>query len=188
MRNNTPHSLARIPLRWMIRECFRCNTGIIFDAIMLQQIGLNVGYDSNETPILREVPSRVHQSPHEPGDADKTRPGLVSSLSHGLAALLAYPFVHVAARLNRGKYPEMEQRVRRCSAPSHDSRDWSYRLRDDLPGNHEAEEERQDALSPLNDQLKANWWWNILEYVPVRVKKERAIIEEIESITGYKWM
>ena len=40
--NGTRHSLARIPLRWMIRECFRCNTGIIFDAAQLQAVGLRV--------------------------------------------------------------------------------------------------------------------------------------------------
>ncbi|KAF7347954.1 hypothetical protein MSAN_01747500 [Mycena sanguinolenta] len=35
------HSLARIPLRWMIRECFKANTGIIFDAQQLQELGLD---------------------------------------------------------------------------------------------------------------------------------------------------
>lgn len=29
VRNETRHVLARIPLRWMIRETFRCNTGIL---------------------------------------------------------------------------------------------------------------------------------------------------------------
>ena len=44
MLNETRYSLARIPLRWMIRECFKTKTGIIFDAYMLKyELGLNIG-------------------------------------------------------------------------------------------------------------------------------------------------
>ncbi|KAJ7174136.1 hypothetical protein C8R43DRAFT_943752 [Mycena crocata] len=39
--NDTRHSLARIPLRWMIRECFKAETGIIFDAQRLHELGLD---------------------------------------------------------------------------------------------------------------------------------------------------
>ncbi|KAJ7712368.1 hypothetical protein B0H16DRAFT_1625180 [Mycena metata] len=39
--NDTRNSLARIPLRWMIRECFKADTGILFDAIRLQELGLD---------------------------------------------------------------------------------------------------------------------------------------------------
>ncbi|KAF8586209.1 hypothetical protein K439DRAFT_1387499 [Ramaria rubella] len=39
--NGAPFSLARIPLRWMIRECFKTQTGIMFDAAALRTIGLN---------------------------------------------------------------------------------------------------------------------------------------------------
>lgn len=42
VRNAAPHALARIPLRWMVREAFRCGAGIVFDAAMLQQIGLSL--------------------------------------------------------------------------------------------------------------------------------------------------
>ncbi|KAG7090390.1 hypothetical protein E1B28_009509 [Marasmius oreades] len=36
--NDTKPNLARIPLRWMIRECFKTNTGIMFYADMLEEI------------------------------------------------------------------------------------------------------------------------------------------------------
>ncbi|KAJ6585672.1 hypothetical protein B0H19DRAFT_1110417 [Mycena capillaripes] len=39
--NDTRNSLARIPLRWMIRETFKANTGIMFDAQRLQELGLD---------------------------------------------------------------------------------------------------------------------------------------------------
>ncbi|KAJ7260426.1 hypothetical protein B0H12DRAFT_1013969, partial [Mycena haematopus] len=39
--NDTEYSLARIPLRWMIRECFKQKSGIMFDAEGLRGIGLD---------------------------------------------------------------------------------------------------------------------------------------------------
>ncbi|THH07892.1 hypothetical protein EW145_g3071 [Phellinidium pouzarii] len=39
--NSTPESLARIPLRWMIRECFLARTGIQFEADRLYDFGLD---------------------------------------------------------------------------------------------------------------------------------------------------
>lgn len=39
--DETKYSLARIPLRWMIRECFRTNTGIRFHAELLKEIGID---------------------------------------------------------------------------------------------------------------------------------------------------
>ncbi|KAG6820254.1 hypothetical protein H0H93_003262 [Arthromyces matolae] len=39
--NKTPHSLARISLRWMVRECFKTNSGIMFNTEGLRTIGLD---------------------------------------------------------------------------------------------------------------------------------------------------
>jgi len=39
--NGTRYSLARISLRWMIRECFKAKTGIIFDTASFYNIGLD---------------------------------------------------------------------------------------------------------------------------------------------------
>lgn len=41
VKNNTRYSLARISLRWMVRECFKANTGIMFDSNRLQDIGID---------------------------------------------------------------------------------------------------------------------------------------------------
>ncbi|KAI3318804.1 hypothetical protein HD806DRAFT_511020 [Xylariaceae sp. AK1471] len=40
--NNSRHMLSRIPLRWMIRQCFECDTGILFDMARLAEQGLDV--------------------------------------------------------------------------------------------------------------------------------------------------
>ncbi|KAL0566971.1 hypothetical protein V5O48_015019, partial [Marasmius crinis-equi] len=39
--NKTRNSLARIPLRWMIRQCFLLNTGILFHREMLRYVGMD---------------------------------------------------------------------------------------------------------------------------------------------------
>ncbi|KAI1790928.1 hypothetical protein LXA43DRAFT_1182107 [Ganoderma leucocontextum] len=56
---DTPHSLGRISLRWMVRECFRANTGIQFDAEALRAIGLDPG---TLYPIVMERPNALQ--PH----------------------------------------------------------------------------------------------------------------------------
>jgi hypothetical protein len=39
--NEETTNLARLPLRWMIRECFKSNTGILFNSDGLRRLGLN---------------------------------------------------------------------------------------------------------------------------------------------------
>lgn len=38
--NEVRHNLARIPLRWMIRQCFLVNTGIMFHCELLKRLGM----------------------------------------------------------------------------------------------------------------------------------------------------
>lgn len=41
VRNEVRNNLARISLRWMVRECFKLNTGILFDRKMFKFIGMD---------------------------------------------------------------------------------------------------------------------------------------------------
>ncbi|EPQ60078.1 hypothetical protein GLOTRDRAFT_112845 [Gloeophyllum trabeum ATCC 11539] len=41
VRNDTPHSLSRIPLRWMVRQCFLARTGILFHGRALRAFGVD---------------------------------------------------------------------------------------------------------------------------------------------------
>ncbi|PIL31279.1 hypothetical protein GSI_05977 [Ganoderma sinense ZZ0214-1] len=60
--DDTPHTLARIPLRWMIRECFKKDTGIRFHAELLKDIGLD---PASLHPIVKERPSALQpDTPH----------------------------------------------------------------------------------------------------------------------------
>jgi len=41
VKNVARNALAQIPLRWMVRQCFLAETGIMFDAKLLPEIGLD---------------------------------------------------------------------------------------------------------------------------------------------------
>ena len=67
--NDTPNSLARIPLRWMIRQCFLVKTGIQFEAEKLRDIGLEP-----ETLYPRVI-QRPHPDIDVPKDTQQDKKG-----------------------------------------------------------------------------------------------------------------
>lgn len=58
--NETRHQLSRIPLRWMIRETFKCNTGILYKAEDLREMGLDV---HSLYPMVRPRPDPIMSLP-----------------------------------------------------------------------------------------------------------------------------
>jgi len=60
--NNTLHSLARIPLRWMVRECFKAGTGILFYSDKLREIGLD---PSSLYPVVLPRPPPLSVDGHK---------------------------------------------------------------------------------------------------------------------------
>jgi len=59
--NNERHMLSRIPLRWMIRQCFECETGILFTTAMLAENGLDIRsvwpvYQTPKKPVAGPSP------------------------------------------------------------------------------------------------------------------------------------
>ena len=62
MVNNTLHSLARIPLRWMVRECFKAGTGILFYSDKLREIGLD---PSSLYPVVLPRPPPLSVDGHK---------------------------------------------------------------------------------------------------------------------------
>ena len=89
--NGTRNSLARIPLRWMIRECFKCDTGIIFDAAQLQQAGLRIVMEDGK-PILADLPERIllHVPPYSGDGRDNQKPGLFWDVVQHVKDLVKY--------------------------------------------------------------------------------------------------
>ena len=144
MKNGTRHSLARIPLRWMIRECFKAQTGIIFDAHMLNhELGLDIEslYEAPK-PLLR-----FDRHLSEPDGSEIVRSSLTSALVSQFRWIPKTPILGPPLRWVWRKLLQF-----RKSQPSHKSHAWKFEGED--------QEELDDALSPIYDQLKyraARW-------------------------------
>ncbi|SZF01209.1 unnamed protein product [Blumeria hordei] len=66
VKNWERHVLARIPLRWMIRQCFECNTGILFKTSSLAETGIDIHsvwpvYKEQERPRVGPSPDHMNK-------------------------------------------------------------------------------------------------------------------------------
>ena len=158
MKNDERHSLARIPLRWMIRECFKVNTGIIFDAHMLKhEVGLDIVGDIDPTFTIPK--------PLSPGPLHLRRPSgaELEGFSFGriLIAIisgLGCPFHWAEGKLLSLRLHDSKKPVRALE-----------KLERRGPVSlGEPREELNDALSPIVDQIKVNPGWKIVEWIPCK--------------------
>lgn len=149
MVNGQRHSLARIPLRWMIRECFKVNSGIIFDAHMLKH---EVGLDTDSIFKAPEAlpPATLHLAGP---DSTEIKGFSFRNIPKGIVTAAGAPFRWVWGGLSHLRIhgspklaftPEQERFV--------------------YEG--EAREELADALSPIYDQLSKHTYWKVMEWIP----------------------
>jgi hypothetical protein len=138
--NAERHKLAQIPLRWMIRQAFQCNTGIIFKTIVLAEYGLDV---HTLWPLYRSlnIPDRGPPA------------SVMDQYNEGLPP----------RSIRRAKLVPINMHDRGeqlYHLKSHTDHDWTPEQLEDC----------FDAISPMNDQLlqAPNWW--ILEFLPVQYK------------------
>ncbi|KAG9605802.1 hypothetical protein KCU84_g6463, partial [Aureobasidium melanogenum] len=145
--NEERHKPSQIPLRWMIRQCFECNTGIIFDTHRLAEEGLDVHmlypvYQRLERPTVGPSPNTM----------EKYHQGELAPISRRSTLLEAQDSNHKDGLYNLNLYEDIEKRKR--------SEHW-------MP---EQIEDYFDAIAPINDQLvQAKFWW-ILELWPIKVR------------------
>ncbi|KPI39710.1 uncharacterized protein AB675_3576 [Cyphellophora attinorum] len=64
--NAERHKMSNIPLRWLIRQCFECNTGIIFNTDALAEQGIDVHllwprYQPLQVPTMESSPFLLEQ-------------------------------------------------------------------------------------------------------------------------------
>ncbi|KAJ7801624.1 hypothetical protein B0H13DRAFT_1672506, partial [Mycena leptocephala] len=109
--NGTTHALSRIPLRWMIRECFVTKTGILFKAAKLRTAGLD------PTKLYPEVTKR--------NDAPKT--------PKTSGRLIRAPETDPAARASQrtsSSVDEDHEDLEDCLAPQYDQYElkWWWKL------------------------------------------------------------
>lgn len=138
--NDERHKLANIPLRWMIRQAFECNTGIIFKTKMLAEYGLDVHtlwpkYEKLNAPVHGPPPSYLEKYDKALPPKSVRRSKLVPIDKHEKGE----PFYHLQG---------------------YKDEDWTP----------EQVEDYYDAMTRVNDQLVdvPNWW--ILEFLPVQYK------------------
>ena len=146
----------------MIRESFRVETGIIFDAHMLRH---DAGLDMNKEDIGPDdpapnpcLPSGKHSALDPPtgarieGFSFRHIPHAVYS---GLKSGLTFPFQWVGGVVR-------SLRTREPSEPPHIP---PKRRRH---SEEEATEELKDVLSPIYDPMELQSWWKLFEYFPCK--------------------
>lgn len=81
--NGTRPNLAHIPLRWMVRECFKANTGILFYTEKIAAIGLD---PQGIYPEVKPRPAAIQPTTgqtvkHGPPPPEPKKSGLLSCIS-----------------------------------------------------------------------------------------------------------
>ncbi|KAI0756454.1 hypothetical protein C8Q80DRAFT_1128679 [Daedaleopsis nitida] len=192
------HSLARIPLRWMIRECFRTNTGIRFHAELLKEIGLDPAtlWPISKTgieygPGLAHAPQippllpspRISFDPPTP--AGRPREDVEQRMLHAVEALSnangnAFAPARAPAHMRHVSVSTTRTLVgTMTAAPGNESKalypdpGTEHGHETELSVNEE-EEERRDAICPIYDQLALKPWWWLLELLPIEQRKQLA--------------
>ncbi|KAF8878547.1 hypothetical protein BD779DRAFT_1447634 [Infundibulicybe gibba] len=160
--NTTTTNLARIPLRWMIRECFKTNSGIIFDVEGLRDVGFD--YTSLiPDPLTSELPPRPPALP-----------------------LGSFHIASIPPPVDKKK-EKRARRERSLGNYADGESDPSFVV--NSVSKSEEQLDLEDALSPIYDQLSlARFWW-LLEYIPLeqRYQKPRKAHQgNLEWGTSYK--
>ncbi|KAH7327504.1 hypothetical protein BKA65DRAFT_406389 [Rhexocercosporidium sp. MPI-PUGE-AT-0058] len=159
--NGERHMLSRIPLRWMIRQCFECDTGILFGTAALADTGIDVPtvwpvYKQMRKPVVGPSPCTV----------ELYEAGVLPPLERRSTALGVDDALEGDVEKDRG----LLQR-KQSTRPVSDF--------DLLP---EHVEDHFDAMAPINDQLEqAKGWW-VLEFWPVKVRVQKKKTEEWEKV------
>ncbi|KAG8792947.1 hypothetical protein FRC12_004392 [Ceratobasidium sp. 428] len=147
--NETAHSLARIPLRWMIRECFVNNTGILFHSAELDELGISPA-SLWPTVKIPTPPERTSTKLSDiDGDSGQGHQATGATLVDGHAAEATdATAVNVPLPPPDDIFPHGTVTLG-CA------------------------EDQKDAVCPVYDQLSLVWWWWILELLPMRQRYQR---------------
>lgn len=167
-KNEVRHMLSRIPLRWMIRQCFTCNTRILFHSTMLAEVGIDV---HTVWPVYRQ-PTKPVVGP-SPDMVEQYTSSVLPPITRRSTAL----------NLIKEKEEEFEKEKKRGGEDKGlaDARAEEEKRRFEAGLLPEQAEDYFDAIARINDQLElAKGWW-ILEFWPVklRVQKKPGIWEKV---------
>jgi hypothetical protein len=166
VKNSVKTSLARIPLRWMIRECFKTNTGILFRLDLLKTVNLDAK-TLHPTVSLRPValplttlPSEEMYIKRQPMNPEErvTKPG---------------PFAWLSALFK--KTPAGEGSGSGSADAEH------VGDKDDKgPADSEELADLKDSLAPVYDQLELKRIWWIAEYIPFKQRYQQVDSKKLD--------
>ena len=183
--NNTPYALARIPLRWMIRECFLANTGIIFDADILRD---EIGIDATKLyPIVKPRGPRLPAPFGSVIDTPKVSTFGIPQFLTVVGSLIAIPlrlvFNIVIWPINHLwlliKFTKPIKKLckklgLKATAPTNTPAPSTKTPQPKrAPFVSEEVEELTDALQAEYDQLSLHWYWWILEIIPMKFREQK---------------
>ncbi|KAJ7053865.1 hypothetical protein C8F01DRAFT_503659 [Mycena amicta] len=141
--NGTRNHLARIPLRWMIRQCFLLDTGILFHADMLRLAGLEPRtlhpHVLPRPPLLLLNPSESESSPPSNSSTLSKAKSKASSIS---------------------KKSSKSQKNNSLGTIAERTHDFIS----------EEDEDLLDAMCPINDELQRVRAWWVLELIPQQLR------------------
>ncbi|EEB88982.1 hypothetical protein MPER_12979 [Moniliophthora perniciosa FA553] len=155
--NEATTSLARISLRWMVRECYKAGTGILFHSERLRAIGL----DHVLLDDLRQQAETARNSTF----SDKVPNHQVSTDTDDyhdgekVGKQVQVPEETTKTRLLKpGTSDTLQRKAKRSQKDKGVQATRASVSEDEL--------EIQDALSPIYDQLSRNPFWWLLEIIP----------------------
>ena len=171
MKNDVRHSLARISLRWMIRQCFLTKTGILFHRDAFQRIGMDP-QSLHPLVIGRPRPSPILTS--------------FETVAHTKDSKAYHGAEHpTATRLQAGHVPMHKPLdtagalLAKAAVSSLDNGHQRLPTDATLVGSSdggmvltEEEEEFRDARARKVDQLLRRWMWWLLELVPMKHREQ----------------
>jgi uncharacterized protein (DUF2235 family) len=145
VKNESPHALSRIPLRWMIRECFKTKSGIMFDVAKLKEIGLDP--NSLYPYVVKRPEMRSYERP-----SIRSIPGQSESFTRSLF------------KRRRKQDCQGTTLVAKASC--------THGPAGELRSGNEEEEDILDALEPCYDQLSLRKFWWFLEFLPMEFRMQ----------------
>ena len=171
VKNGERHSLARISLRWMVRECFRVEAGIIFDVHMLKhEIGLDIEKDLDKG-LNKDLDK---DTDHTFAAPEPLLPGVSHLRRPSGAELEGFSFSHIPVAVISGLgSPFIWAWGQLSNLRLHNSKQFKRAL-EELERNRpislgEPREELNDALSPIVDQINMHPGWNLIEWTPCKL-------------------
>lgn len=131
------------------------------------------------TPVLADLPPRVilHVPPFS-GWTQKSGSSLTYRIIQHVWQYVTYTCLFIKSFF-------WKKRIAPGALPFIDL-DYPDRLQEQ-DEDYEICEELEDAISPLYDQLQARASWHLLEWVPQRIKKAKAILQKAEDGNSYQW-